>query len=103
MSNTTRNTTCDGDKSFARKLLSLNGYELQDAWLQRPMDEFERVETISEDMIGDSTNRHHRTIYQCNTDGKFYEYSYWEDYFGEESYHRFREVQKVPIAKYEWR
>ena len=81
------------------KLLNSSGYELQDIWLQCPDDDFVRVKTFTED---DSTDRHYRKIYQYKPNGKFYEYSYWEDYFREESYHRFREVQKAPIINYEW-
>ena len=35
-------------------------------------------------------------------DGKYYEYSYWEDYFGETDCYRFREVTRQPVTTYEW-
>jgi len=51
--------------------------------------------------VGDSTNTHKRYIYQC-VDGKYYEYSYWEDYFGDTDCYRFREVVRQPVVVYEW-
>lgn len=84
-------------------LLSLRGEELENYWIFKVDDSlFDSVETILEPEVGNSNNMYHRCIYQC-VDGKYYEYAYWEDYFGDKYASSFREVARVPKVEYEWK
>ena len=81
-------------------LLSLNGEELENYWIFKVDNSlFDSVDTILEP---DSTNTYRRYIYKC-VDGKYYEYAYWEDYFGDRYAFSFREVNKVSKVEYEWK
>ena len=91
------------NREYIQKLLNAESCDrVHDLWWDKPDDLFiKRVDTTFEDAVGDSTNTHKRYIYQ-GVDGKFYEYSYWEDYFGEQTCHNFREVTRQPVLTYEW-
>lgn len=91
------------NREYIQKLLDAESCEMvHSLWWNVPDGLFIKcVDTIFEDAIGDSTNTHKRYIYQ-GVDGKYYEYAYWEDYFGEESCFSFREVEKKPVVNYIW-
>ena len=91
------------NRDYIQKLLNADSSEMvKDLWWNKPDGLFvKHVDTIFEDAVCDSTNTHKRYIYQC-VDGKYYEYSYWEDYFGETDYYRFREVVRHPVLNYVW-
>lgn len=91
------------NREYIQKLLNAETSNVVwDLWFSTPDDLFVKcVDTIVEDDVCDSTNTHKRYIYQC-VDGKYYEYSYWEDYFGEQTCHNFREVTRQPVLTYEW-
>ena len=81
-------------------LLNLDSVELEDYWIFKVDDSlFDRVDIILEE---DGTDTYRRYIYKC-VDGKYYEYAYWEDYFGDRYAFSFREVNKVPKVEYEWK
>ena len=84
-------------------LLSLSGSELENYWIFKVDNSlFDSIDTILEPQVGDSTNTYWRYIYKC-VDGKYYEYAYWEDYFGDKYAFSFREVNRVPKVEYEWK
>nr|DAK81517.1 MAG TPA: hypothetical protein [Caudoviricetes sp.] len=91
------------NREYIQKLLNAESCDrVHDLWWDKPDGLFIKcVDTIFEDAVGDSTNTHKRYIYEC-VDGKYYEYSYWEDYFGETDCYRFREVVRQPVVVYEW-
>lgn len=91
------------NRVYIQKLLNAESCEVvHSLWRDKPDGLFiKRVDTIFENAVGDSTNTHKRYIYEC-VDVKFYEYSYWEDYFGETDCYRFREVVRQPVLTYEW-
>ena len=71
------------NRDYIQKLLSADSSDMvHDLWWDKPDGLFIKcVDTV---------------------DGKYYEYSYWEDYFGETDYYRFREVTRQPVTTYEW-
>lgn len=84
-------------------LLNLDGEELENYWIFKVDNSlFDSVDTIVEPQVGDSNNTYRRYIYKC-VDGKYYEYAYWEDYFGYKYAFSFREVNRVPKVEYEWK
>ena len=91
------------NRDYIQKLLDAESCEVvHSLWWNKPDDLFVKcVDTIVEDDVCDSTNTHKRYIYKC-VDGKYYEYSYWEDYFGGTDCYRFREVTRQPVTTYEW-
>lgn len=92
-------STKDVDDAI-RTLLNLNSDELEGYWIFKVDDSlFERVDIILEE---DGTNTYRRYIYKC-VDGKYYEYAYWEEYFGYKYAFSFREVNRVPKVEYEWK
>lgn len=91
------------NRDYIQKLLDAESCEVvHSLWWNKPDGLFIKcVDTIFENAVGDSTNTHKRYIYQ-GVDDKYYEYSYWEDYFGETDCYRFREVVRQPVTTYEW-
>lgn len=87
---------------YIDKLLVADRDTLVGLWWNHPDDLFERVDVIHEPEQCSDINTYKRYIYKCNVNGKFYEYSYKEDYFGEQSHFSFREVEKKPVVNYIW-
>lgn len=90
------------NKDYIRKLLDADSDNLCGLWWERSEDLFESVDVILEYEQCNSNNTYRRYIYKCTENGKFYEYAYWEDYFGEQSCFSFRGVEKKPVVNYTW-